>query len=95
MNIAYAETNPAINSFLTKLAVEIINPLIGLAFAVAVVVFMWGLFKLIKGGDDPEVRKTAKINILASVIGFFIMFSVYGIIHLVLNTIGVPVPSGL
>lgn len=70
----------------------ILNPLLLLLFAVAFLVFYWGIFQFIRGagGKDPaSSREQGKRAIMWGVIGMLIMFSAFGIIHLVLGTFGV------
>ncbi len=75
-------------AFIHKVNEIIINPLIVLIFAAAVLVFLWGVFQYIKGADSESERATGRNHILAGVFGMFIMVSVFGIINLILNTIG-------
>lgn len=66
----------------------IINPLIILLFGLAVVYFIYGLTKYLISPDNEEVRKSSKSHMLWGIIGMFIMVSVFGIINLIINTIG-------
>ncbi len=84
---AYAATNPVIDGIIAKLATQILNPLIALAFAVATVVLFWGLFQLIKGGDDPDARKLGHQHILWGIVGMAIMVSAYGILNFIFSTL--------
>ncbi len=63
----------------------IVTPLVQLAFAVAVVVFAYGVFQVVWGGD--EAREKGKKSMLYGVIGMFIMMSAWGLIYLVANTV--------
>lgn len=67
----------------------IINPLIVLLFALAVVYFVYGLAKYLLSPDNEEVRKNSKSQMLWGIVGMFIMISVFGILSLIMNTIGV------
>ena len=66
----------------------IIDPLILLLFAVALLLFFWGLFQLIldlsNGGKGEEGKK----HMLWGIVGMIVMFSVGGIINLIANSIG-------
>lgn len=64
----------------------ILNPLIFLLAGLALLVFLYGVFEYIKSADDPEERKTGHNHMLWGIIGLVIMFSAYGIIYFVLNT---------
>lgn len=71
----------------------IINPLITLGFAIAMVVFLWGIFQFIRNPADQANREQGQKNILWGLIGLLIMFSVYGIIGIIANTFGLTVPD--
>lgn len=66
----------------------IVNPLITLVFAVAVVYFTYGLVKYLISPDNEEVRKTSKKHMIWGVFGMFIMVAVFGILNLILKTWG-------
>jgi hypothetical protein len=68
----------------------IINPLIIFLFALAVVYFLYGVIRYFLSPDNEEVRKTSKSQMIWGIIGMFIMISVFGIMRLITNTIGVP-----
>lgn len=72
--------------FLQKLLDTIINPLIKLLFALAVVYFVWGVFNYIKGEDNGGDRETGTKHIMWGIIGLFIMVSAYAIVQIVGRT---------
>lgn len=76
----------AVDSLLLKINEQIINPLIFLLFALAFVYFLWGVFEFIQ---KPEDHEKGRNTMLYGVIGMFIMVSVFGIMRLIANTIGV------
>jgi uncharacterized protein YqgC (DUF456 family) len=51
------------------------------------VVFIFGVFQLIRGAGDAEGRTNGKNAIIGGVIGMFIMLSAWGFIHLIANSI--------
>ena len=67
---------------------HIINPIIVLIFALAVLVFLYGVFEYFKDSDSSSARETGQRHMLSGVIGMFIMISVFGIITVILNTVG-------
>lgn len=72
-----------------KINQYIINPVIVFMFAAAVLVFAFGLFEYFFARDNSSsVRDVGRNHILAGVVGMFIMVSVFGIINVVINTIG-------
>ena len=81
--IAYA----GLDSFLTNVGREIINPLISLLFALAVMYFLYGMFEFIAGGDNDEKKTDGKNHMLWGVVGITIMMGVWTILKIVLNTL--------
>lgn len=67
---------------------NIVNPIITLMVAVAVVIFLWGVFQFIKNAESPEDRKTGGMHMLFGAIGLFVMSAAYGIMNLIIGTIG-------
>lgn len=80
---------------LKKIDTFILNPLIGLAFAVATIVFLFGIFQFIMSETADNAREAAKKKILYGLLGMFIMSSAYGLIHIVLGTFGIPTNTGI
>lgn len=75
-----------IDTFIGCLAGTIVNPLIQLLFAAALVMFLWGVFGYIRNADNPEGRQTGGRHILWGLIGMAIMVGVYGIIRILIKT---------
>lgn len=83
---AYADS---VDLLLFKLNDKIINPAIEFAFIIALVVFLWGVVEYIRGAEKEEKRKDGRQHMLWGVIGFVIMFGVFGIITILTNTLGI------
>ena len=79
-----------ISVFLNKINQFILNPLILLAFAVAFLVFFWGIFQFISSQTVDAGREEGKRKIFWGVFGMFIMISAYSLIRLILGTFGIP-----
>ncbi len=73
-------------------ATVILNPFIALMFGVALIIFLWGVFQYLWGGDSEEARKTGGLHILWGVVGLAIMLSAFGILNLALGTFGISNP---
>ncbi|MBX4199130.1 hypothetical protein KW800_02580 [Candidatus Parcubacteria bacterium] len=84
-----------ITPFLNKFNDAILNPIILLLFGIAFVVFFIGLFQFIRSAGDGAERDTGKKKIVYGLIGMLIMFSAYGLIHVVLGTFGLKDPAYL
>lgn len=79
-----------------KINEVIINPIIILLFGVAVLVFVYGIFEYVKGAGSDDARSTGSKHMVAGLVGLFIMISAFGIINLIVNTIGAnPDENGL
>lgn len=63
--------------------------LVPLIFAVAFIVFLWGVFQyFIFGAADEEKRKEGRNFIMYALIGFVLMFSIWGIVNLLYHSLG-------
>jgi len=73
---------------LGKEAITFINEtLVPLVFALALIVFIWGLFQsFILGGSDPEKRSQGQQLMLWGIIAFFVMVSVWGLVNILVGT---------
>jgi hypothetical protein len=83
------------DKFITAVSENILNPLIYLLFAIAFLVFLWGLVGFIAKGGEEETRTTAKRHILYGLLGMFIMFSAFSLIRLITGTFNIPTATTL
>jgi len=84
-----AATITAVTDLLGQIATLILNPLIVLGFVVATIYLFYGIVQMIWGADGNDLDKK-KTNVMYGVIGLFVMFSVYGILRIVLATFDIP-----
>ncbi|OHA87982.1 MAG: hypothetical protein A2741_01490 [Candidatus Zambryskibacteria bacterium RIFCSPHIGHO2_01_FULL_43_27] len=75
--------------FLKKISTLILNPVLALLFFIAFVIFVYGIVRFIMGASDDKAREEGKRAIGYSLIGMFVMISVYGIMRFVLSTFGI------
>jgi len=69
---------------------DIIMPIIVLAFAVALIVFIWGMLGYIlalRRGDADEGRLKGQQHMIYGAIGMAIMISVFGILQFIVGTL--------
>lgn len=81
----------SVTGFLDKFNYYILNPIIILLFALAFLYFIYGVIRFLSSdaGDKGSGRIEARNAILWGLVGMFIMFSVYGIIRLLLESFGI------
>ncbi len=60
---------------------------------VATIVFVYGVFQFVRAAENPEARKKGQQHMLWGLIGLAIMVSVFTIIKLIVNTLGVDTPA--
>ena len=91
MNFLFIPTAEAsIVTLMGSINKVIINPLIYLLFALAIVYFVYGLVKYLMSPDNEEIRTNSKSHMLWGIFGMFIMIAVFGIMNILLKTLEVP-----
>ena len=69
--------------FVGNILTFINGTLVPLVFAVAFLVFIWGVFEyFIRGGGDEGKREQGKQLMLWGIIGFVLMVSIWGIVNI-------------
>ena len=86
--VAFAQTAQNLVG-LIRLAGDILNMLIPVLIALALVVFFWGLVQYVWGASGEDSKSSAKNIMIAGLLSLFVMVSVWGIIRLAQNTLGV------
>ncbi len=81
-------------NIVANVSTEIINPLIMLLFAAALVYFIYGVVQFIANADNEQARQKGKRHLMYAILGLVIMAGVWGILQLVINTLNVTPPSG-
>jgi len=84
-NVAYA----SVDSFIASVNSKIINPIIGLLFALAVVYFVYGVFEFIANSTNEEKKTTGKNHMIWGIIGITIMMAVFTIMNIIINTLNI------
>lgn len=90
VTVASAQDLNKAKALLGRIEHAIIDPLILLAFVVALIVFFWGIVKFINGSGngDTTAMNDGKANMIWGVVGMTIMVSAYGILEIVNGTVG-------
>ena len=91
--LAFAQTAQNLRGLL-GLAGDLLNMLIPILIALTLVIFFWGLAMYVRGAGESATE--GKSIMIAGLLALFIMVSVWGIIRLFQNTLGVqgsnPIP---
>ncbi len=78
-----------IEQALGKFITVLIDPLITLGFAAALLFFFWGLFQFMVSVSDGQTdNSVGKSHMIWGLVGMTIMFSVGGIINFITSTVG-------
>ena len=67
----------------------LVNQLIPLAMALALLAFFWGLVKYIWSSGNEEGKADGKNIMIAGIVGLFVMVSIWGLVGIIAQTFGV------
>ena len=85
--------NDPFHTFLTKVEVALINPIITLLALGGFVLFVYGVVEFIAGAGNDEKREIGKRHMIWGFVGLTIMFGAKAIIEIAASSIGVDVPK--
>lgn len=83
-----------LDTLLASIYNAILEPLLFVVFGLAFIMFVWGIVEFIRDSESNDGREKGKRNILWGVVGMVIMVSVFGIINIIIGTIGADLPQG-
>ncbi len=89
--VAFAQTfgGGNLSNYLSSFVNFINQVIIPLLIAIAILVFIWGMFSyFILGAADEEKRDKGKQLIMWGLVGFVLMFSIMGIVNLFTDLLG-------
>ncbi len=81
-----------IQKLVFKINENIVNPAIVTLFAVAFVLFVWGIVEYLRKANDATAREVGRRHMLWALVGFVIMLGIYGIINLLITTFNIKGP---
>ena len=79
----------AATTFILKINSVIVNPIIILMFAFALVAFLWGVLNYVTHADETEARQKGAQHIMWGIIGMALMVMAFAIERIVVQTFGV------
>lgn len=85
---AFAQTVNSVQD-LASFTINLINNVaVPLVFALAFIVFIWGIFQyFILGGHDDAKKKLGRSLMIWGIVGFALMVSVWGLVHILTGTL--------
>lgn len=66
---------------------DLINTLLPVVIALTLLVFIYGIFKMVLSGDDTKGREEARGYIIFGIIALFVMVSVWGLVNILVSTL--------
>ncbi|MCX6715886.1 MAG: hypothetical protein NT077_02580 [Candidatus Taylorbacteria bacterium] len=93
LSLLIPEANAAANNVvafgnaLNPIITHVVGPLVMLAFAIAVIVFVYGVIQMMLHETDAEAHQKGRMSMFGGLIGMFIMMSAWGIIYVISNTV--------
>jgi len=79
----------SLDGFIANVDNMIINPLIELLFALAIIYFLYGVYEFISNQANEEKKTMGKSHMIWGIIGITIMMGVWTILNIVLSTLGI------
>ena len=80
--------NPKFQDLVCYVVNSLLSAVIPLIFALAIVMFAWGVVRYVIGADDEKERERGKQFMVWGIIALSVMVSVWGLVHIVTNTFG-------
>lgn len=87
MFVAYVYAD-ALDTLLGAIYAHIINPVIAFVFALATVLFIIGVIQFLANAGNEADQTTGKQHMKWGLFGMFIMVSVFGLMRLIIATLG-------
>lgn len=76
-------------TFIVSISGFIDTILVPFIFAIAFIVFIFGVYRyFIQGGANEEKRQEGQKFVMWGLVGFFVMFSIWGLVNLLVGTFG-------
>tara|TARA_B100000745_G_scaffold291264_1_gene230870 strand:- start:15556 stop:15822 length:267 start_codon:yes stop_codon:yes gene_type:complete len=82
-----------LDGLLNGIVRELVNPFIWLLTGVATIIFIYGVLEFMGTfGQSEDTRAKGRSHMIWGIVGLAIMFGVFGILRIVLNTFGLDAP---
>jgi uncharacterized membrane protein YidH (DUF202 family) len=78
----------ALGDLLNAIYRHIVNPVVAFVFALATLLFIIGVIQFLANNGNESKQTDGKKHMLWGLIGMFIMVSVFGLMQLIISTLG-------
>jgi len=72
----------------------VVNSLVAVAFAAALLFFFWGVAKYILASGDEDAKIQGRRIIIVGIIALFVISAIGGILYFIGGELGIPLDSG-
>ncbi len=87
--VPYTAGVDTLGTFLLTIIYFIDRYVVPFIFALAFIIFLWGIYStFIAGGANEEKRQEGQKILIYGMVGFFIMISLWGLVNLLVGTFG-------
>ncbi|MBS3904050.1 MAG: hypothetical protein KGZ39_08690 [Simkania sp.] len=83
VKVAYAD---GVDNFLHQVNDLILDPVLKLLFTVAFIIFFYGVMQYVMNPGNQDKIKQGKSHMLWGLLGLVIMFAVWGILQIIIDT---------
>ncbi len=83
--------NPKFQDLISYVTCLISKSVIPLIFALATVVFIWGVVQYVINTDDEKKKSKGREFMIWGIIGLTVMFSIWGLVSILANTFNIDV----
>ena len=85
--LAFAQTLGNLSGLVTNVR-SLINSILPVLLALAVLYFFWGLVTYIRAAGDPKKADEGKSIMIWGIVALFVMVSIFGILNWLITTTG-------
>lgn len=84
--LAFAQGTGQLGPLLTQIR-SLLNQVVPVLLALAVIYFFWGLIQFLRGAGDPKAHELGKTHMIYGIIAIFLMVSVFGLVNYLTGTL--------
>ncbi len=86
--LAFAQNLGNLSTLVSQFG-DIIEKVIPIVFAIAIIYFFWGLVVFLRAAGDPKAQEAGRNQMIWGVVAIAVMLSVYGLVYWLQQNLGV------